>query len=203
MSGADRTTKVAVREQMRELLRSVSRDVRATAAVDVAAMVAPYLPSPETGALMGYMPRGEEFDVEPIMQAWLDAGGTLCSPVVNWVAGTMAPGLLGGLQPPHVRMGLRGVREPVSDDVVPMEQVAAVIVPGLAFDRAGRRLGRGGGFYDRFLSTVPPEVLRIGVCFDEQIIEAVPIDGHDCAVQLIVSPTEVIEASQQAPEALE
>jgi len=194
MSGADSTTKTAVREQMRELLRSVGRDVRATAAVDVATMVAPHLPSPETGALMGYMPMWEEFDVELIMQAWLDAGGRLCSPVVNWVAGTMVPGLLGGLQPPNVRMGLRGVREPVSDEIVPMEQMAAVIVPGLAFDREGRRLGRGGGFYDRFLGNLPPEVLRIGVCFDEQIIKAVPIDGHDCAMQLIASPTEVIEA---------
>jgi len=188
---------------MRELLRSVGRDVRATAAVDVSTMVAPHLPSPETGALMGYMPMWEEFDVEPIMQAWLDAGGRLCSPVVNWVAGTMVPCRLGGLQPPHVRMGLRGVREPVSDEVVPMEQVAAVIVPGLAFDRTGRRLGRGGGFYDRFLSKLPPEVLRIGVCFDEQIIKAVPVDGHDCAVQLIASPTEVIEAPQLGPQELE
>ena len=57
--------------------------------------------------------------------------------------------------------------------------VGVVLVPGLAFDRGGGRLGRGGGYYDRFLPTLPPDTARVGVAPEQLVVEAVPTDPHD------------------------
>ncbi len=59
------------------------------------------------------------------------------------------------------------------------DEVGVVLVPGLVFDRAGGRLGRGGGYYDRFLLTVPRDAARVGIVPQALVVEAVPMDAHD------------------------
>lgn len=81
-----------------------------------------------------------------------------------------------------------GVREPAAHcPVVPMNRLDLLLVPGLAFDLRGRRLGRGRGFYDRLLATA--HGTKCGICFDSQIVEAVPFEAHDVALDCIVTPT--------------
>jgi 5-formyltetrahydrofolate cyclo-ligase len=67
-----------------------------------------------------------------------------------------------------------------------------VIVPGLAFTAAGDRLGQGGGWYDRFLAGVRPECTSVGVCFVEQIVEALPVEPHDIVVDHVVTDAGVL-----------
>lgn len=67
------------------------------------------------------------------------------------------------------------------------DQVDVILVPGLAFDAAGRRIGRGGGFYDRFLLRLPPATLSVGVAFEAQRIDEVPADPHDRRVDVVVT----------------
>jgi 5-formyltetrahydrofolate cyclo-ligase len=67
-----------------------------------------------------------------------------------------------------------------------------VIVPGLAFTTAGDRLGQGGGWYDRFLSKVRPDCTTIGVCFAEQIVDALPVEAHDVSMDHVVSDRGVL-----------
>lgn len=73
--------------------------------------------------------------------------------------------------------------------------VDVVIVPGLAFTRGGRRLGQGGGWYDRFLAAVGPGTVTVGVCFDEQIVDDLPTEAHDVAVATVVTPTATYRAT--------
>jgi 5-formyltetrahydrofolate cyclo-ligase len=85
--------------------------------------------------------------------------------------------------------GKLGVMEPV---LSACEAVAGdldvVLLPGMAFNRLnGARLGRGRGYYDRVLERLPPEKLRIGICFHLQLHEAVPLESHDRHVQAIVT----------------
>jgi 5-formyltetrahydrofolate cyclo-ligase len=70
--------------------------------------------------------------------------------------------------------------------------IDAVLVPGVAFDVRGMRLGYGGGYYDRLLPCLRPDCLRIGVAFDEQILAEIPVEEHDEIVDLIVTQTRVI-----------
>lgn len=71
--------------------------------------------------------------------------------------------------------------------IVPAEALDMVVVPLVAFDRAGARLGYGGGCYDRYLPTVAPECLIVGIAFDEQRVDHVPTDAHDLPLPHIVS----------------
>lgn len=61
-----------------------------------------------------------------------------------------------------------------------------IVVPGMAFDREGHRLGRGKGYYDRFLAKYP-EVKTIGICFDFQLLESIPTEPHDRPVEDVIS----------------
>lgn len=71
--------------------------------------------------------------------------------------------------------------------IVPAKALNMIIVPLVAFDRTGARLGYGGGCYDRYLPTVAPECLIVGVAFDEQRVDHVPTDPHDLPLPNIVS----------------
>lgn len=74
----------------------------------------------------------------------------------------------------------------------PLHQAALIVVPGLAFDREGHRLGRGGGYYDRLLSAErqkSPQAVSIGVGFDHQLIDEVPLEQHDQHVDMLCMPS--------------
>ncbi|MEI6279846.1 MAG: 5-formyltetrahydrofolate cyclo-ligase [Verrucomicrobiae bacterium] len=65
-----------------------------------------------------------------------------------------------------------------------------ILVPGMAFDREGRRLGRGRGYYDRFLASATG--LVAGVCFDDQLAPAVPHEPHDARMDAVITPSEIV-----------
>ena len=84
-----------------------------------------------------------------------------------------------------------GKRVHVPEDEPPPDPLTidVVIVPGTAFTRDGHRLGQGGGWYDRFLQTVRPDCVTIGVAFSEQILDEVPVEAHDIPVHAVVTDT--------------
>lgn len=76
---------------------------------------------------------------------------------------------------------------------VPLNRLDLLLVPGLGFDRHGARLGRGKGFYDRLLAQTAG--IKCGVCLDEQLVQALPREAHDIAMNCLLTPTGLIEAS--------
>jgi 5-formyltetrahydrofolate cyclo-ligase len=75
----------------------------------------------------------------------------------------------------------------VPEDGVDAHWPDVVIVPGLAFTPAGDRLGQGGGWYDRFLSAVRPDCESVGVCFVDQLVDSLPVEAHDIAVDHVAT----------------
>lgn len=87
------------------------------------------------------------------------------------------------------------IRQPAeSSPRVAAVDVDAVIVPGVAFDERGARLGYGGGYFDRLLPTLRDDCFRIGIAFDEQILDEIPAEEHDEHVDVVVTPTRVFYA---------
>jgi len=70
---------------------------------------------------------------------------------------------------------------------VPHKKLDLVIVPGVAFDKKGRRLGRGGGYFDRFLEKVPKKTPRVGLAFKFQVVTALPWESHDQPVNKVIT----------------
>jgi 5-formyltetrahydrofolate cyclo-ligase len=85
-----------------------------------------------------------------------------------------------------LRLGYRGVREPAGPAIDP-SVVDAALVPGVAFDVRGGRLGHGGGHYDRLLAELPDDCVTIGVCFACQVVPQVPREDHDRDVDIVVT----------------
>ncbi|MEM9516424.1 MAG: 5-formyltetrahydrofolate cyclo-ligase [Actinomycetota bacterium] len=81
------------------------------------------------------------------------------------------------------------------EDEFPPTWPEVVIAPGLAFTPAGARLGQGGGWYDRFLADVSPGCTTIGVCFREQVLDDLPIEPHDIAVDIVVTDRGVVHSA--------
>lgn len=100
--------------------------------------------------------------------------------VMHWVGSpqTLIKGRFGILEPP------------ASDPVAAPTALDLILVPGVAFDRAGGRLGRGRGYYDRFLAAT--SAIKVGVCFEERLVPEVPCEAHDIRMDAILTPAELI-----------
>lgn len=86
-----------------------------------------------------------------------------------------------------LEQGIMGIMEPKSSCLKIRDLEAPVIVPGVAFDRKGNRLGYGGGYYDRFFQKEPLHQ-RIAIAYDFQIFDKIPAEEHDKTVDLIITP---------------
>ncbi len=90
--------------------------------------------------------------------------------------------------PPTARSSF-GIREPQDGSVLDPTAIDLVLVPALAFDGNGHRLGFGAGYYDRFLKTIRPDALRIGIGYEWQCVDALPVEPHDVPMHLLLTPT--------------
>jgi 5-formyltetrahydrofolate cyclo-ligase len=128
------------------------------------------------------------------VRAWQE-GKSIAVPRVDWAGGRMDPVEIRSLD-----VGIRttgpGVREPIAGTVVPLGMIDLIVVPGQAFDRNGFRVGRGRGFYDRFLAQQDIQAVRCGLCFHEQVMaDAIPTESHDIRMDLVVTDREVIHCN--------
>ena len=87
--------------------------------------------------------------------------------------------------PQDLQEGAYGILEPTGERFTDYDAIDVAIVPGMAFDAEGHRLGRGKGYYDRFLSRVP-YIYKIGLCFSWQMVDHVPCDEHDIVMDEVI-----------------
>lgn len=96
-----------------------------------------------------------------------------------------------------VCVGPLGARQPVDGPPTPIAEIDLVIVPGLAFDVNGNRLGRGRGFYDRFLGDPGFRGVACGLACEEQVVAAVPCEERDVRVHLLVTDERVMRFARK------
>jgi 5-formyltetrahydrofolate cyclo-ligase len=141
----------------------------------------------ETRSVLFYAPLPEEPDIWPVFMEIWKHGVAVALPKFDPSRKCYAAHLVRDPQTELV-IGHFGIREPGSScPVHPINLLDVVLVPGVAFDFRGRRLGRGAGYYDRLLSDVRGTTW--GIAFDEQISGALPVEPHDIHVNCILTPT--------------
>jgi 5-formyltetrahydrofolate cyclo-ligase len=96
----------------------------------------------------------------------------------------LAPGTWNIPEPPKTRWGEAGTE-------VPPSELDLIIVPGVAFDRNGGRLGNGGGYYDRLLAQVRKETVLYGVCFESQLFDRIEMETHDIPMDFVITEKNV------------
>ena len=82
-------------------------------------------------------------------------------------------------------IGNYGIMEPTGRLFTDLHDIEVAVIPGMAFDRNGHRLGRGKGYYDRMLAQMP-QIYKIGICFDFQLLENIPHDTHDILMDEVI-----------------
>lgn len=168
-------TKAAVRAQIRERVAALTD--RAPRDAAIVARLASLLPP---GPVLAYAAMADEVSLDPLLQRLASEGRLVLPRVRDGELEVVAVPRLEALVPGTLR-----IREPVGEPLSPTE-LAAVLVPGRAFDAAGGRVGRSGGYYDRLLPHAP-QALRIAVAWEAQVLPEVPMEAHDVRVDAIVS----------------
>ena len=90
----------------------------------------------------------------------------------------------------RLELGAFHIEEPTGNNTVPAEDIELVIVPAVAYDRSGNRLGRGKGFYDRLLATT--KATKVGVGYEFQIVDEIPAEPHDVKMDMVITQKTVI-----------
>ena len=132
-------------------------------------------------ALYGYMSYNQEVRTLPILEQALKDGKRVAIPKCYgpemrfiWIEDLT-----------QVEKSSFGIPEPIADTPVADDKTALVLMPGMAFDPQGRRIGYGGGYYDKFLAA-EPEHPTVALCFDFQMVEQLPVEEFDVPVELVL-----------------
>lgn len=174
--------KATIRAEMKARRRAISVEERARVSrIICERLIARKL----SGPVAVYLATPEEIDLTAFIEAAPARGIELLAPRWTGKAYELAP--LKGLNEAYLRKGPLGILEPLTANPYPLIP-NTYLVPGLAFTREGKRLGYGGGWYDRMMSGASAETVKIGLAYDFQIVDDLPFESHD------VTLTEVIGA---------
>lgn len=183
--------KDTLRNEMRSLFNGMTADVAAKSSVILARLkgITAFESARKADRLMSYLNFGNEVATQPFLST-----GSLIIPYCS--GGEIVPIRVHSFE--ELMLGQFGILEPkpsIREDTgrqVSFKKIDCVLVPGLAFDPNGNRLGRGKGYYDRFLLQLPAETLTIGLAYDNQIVDSVPTDPWDKPVKAVVTESRVI-----------
>ncbi len=178
--------KKALRQQIHERLAALPPEqwhARSAAACRLLCGTSEYR---RADVVMIFLSMPLEVDTTAIaIQSWND-GKRILAPRVSWEQRRMLPVEIHSLTT-DVEPGLMGVREPAEGLPVPVSDIDLVVVPGLAFDERGNRLGRGRGFYDRFLSHRDFRGVACALALEAQIVSEVPVGPLDMRIDMLVT----------------
>lgn len=149
----------------------------------------------ESGTILFYLNFRSEAATRKMIEAAFMAGKKVLLPKVDRKAHRLKLFEVKDLAA-DLEAGYMGIYEPVEGATRPAgpEEADLVIMPGVGFDANGKRLGYGGGYYDRLIETLRPDAKLIALAFDAQVVDEIPAEVHDKKVGKIITETRVITA---------
>ncbi|MGO8764268.1 MAG: 5-formyltetrahydrofolate cyclo-ligase [Limisphaerales bacterium] len=184
-------SKAGLRRNISAALKHLSPAQRKADSEEIRARLKEHLFFRQSHAVLFYAPLPEEVDVWPLLEETVNRGIVVALPCFDASRRRYLSRRLKNLQV-DILSGQFGIREPATGCIeVPLADLDLALVPGVAFDLRGHRLGRGKGYYDRLLENFRGK--KIGIAFQEQFVEAVPAEGLDVKMDVILTPTQSID----------
>jgi 5-formyltetrahydrofolate cyclo-ligase len=187
-----REAKRAMRERVLAARDALDGRTRAQDSVAIAQRIAGLASFRSAGCVVLTLPFRSEWDTRTLLEDALARGAAVALPRVNEAARMIE---LHRIRDPlfDVATGYRGIPEPLPSLArVQPGDIEWILVPGVAFDLHGRRLGYGGGYYDRLLPLLPAQATRVAGAFAVQLVESIPAAPHDLTVNAIATPTRLL-----------
>lgn len=173
--------KTLLRQTIRQRKRAMTEEEIARRSAALAALFAQSDAYRQAKTIYGYLPYNQEVRTVPMLQQALRDGKRVAVPKVY--GDEMKFIYLDDLT--QVEKGYAGIPEPVADGPVAQDETALVLMPGLAFDPQGHRLGYGGGFYDKFLASEPNHP-TLALCYEFQMLPSLETEAHDIPVDTVL-----------------
>ena len=187
MSQRTEELKAGLRRDIRARLEAMSPAERASASEQLRARLLDQPQFRAARSILCFAPTPDEPDIFPVIDHCLATGKEVALPGFDAAAGAYEARQIAATQR-DLSAGRFGIIEPASHcPLFPLNRLDFVLVPGVAFDFGGGRIGRGKGFYDRLLARVPG--FKCGVGFDCQLVAGVPLEPHDVRLNCILTPT--------------
>lgn len=183
---SDVINKSALRRQLRETLAAMPEPERHAKSLAACALVATSPEFQAASVVMLYLSTPHEVDTAPLALRCWQAGKSVVVPKVSWDQRRMLPVEITSLQTGLTTTG-HGIREPETGKPIPIAEIDLVLVPGLGFTGNGFRIGRGMGFYDRFLAQPEYVGVSCGLAFEEQIVPNLPVLDHDVPLSMLTT----------------
>ena len=181
-----------IRRTMRERRRALTSEERMAASEIICAKLAADAnislrvdPLDWGSSIAVYLASPQEIDLSPFIRKMRTMGVKVVAP--RWNGATYELAVLKELDETHLRQGPMGILEPTEAEIVSPKEVEVWLVPGLAFTRNGKRLGYGGGWYDRLLAEAPKGSLKLGIAHAFQVVGDLPSEPHDIVLSKIVA----------------
>ncbi|NOX21234.1 MAG: 5-formyltetrahydrofolate cyclo-ligase [Nitrospirae bacterium] len=183
-------------ELRREILKrrdSIPEEVRAVKSKEIMERLIEYAPFRQAKTLLLFASFRSEIDTFPIIRHALQEGKRVLLPRVNRESQTLELYSISSLD--DLVKGYMGIMEPDPErcSLSDAKGIDFILLPGAAFDLKGGRIGYGGGYYDRLLSSLERSTHLVAVAFEEQIVESVPCEEHDRRVHAIITDRRIIE----------
>ena len=187
-----REAKAALRARVLAERAALPAEVRASASGAIAAQILARGDFVAAKSVLVTLPFRNEWDTSTLVRAALAAGKIVAVPRIDTEARMLDLRAIRDLAR-DVGPGFRNIPEPLPDcPGVPREAIDFIVVPGVAFDREGRRLGYGGGYYDRLLPLLPPRAARVAGAFDLQLVDRVPAGPNDIPIDALVTESRAL-----------
>jgi 5-formyltetrahydrofolate cyclo-ligase len=180
--------KAELRARMRAIRDAIAPEERAARADAMQRRLLSLPGVAGAGGVLVFHAFGSEIPTRGVVAAFRARGATVLLPVVRdgrmhtaaWTEAT------------ELERAGPGFMQPAGGEPADPASIDLVVAPGLAFDMDGHRLGYGGGFYDRFLAALHRRALRVGVGYDEQLVDAIPHDDHDVPLHAVVTDARTV-----------
>ena len=194
MSESQDQQKIEIRGDIRAKLAAMSDEQWHEASAAACSRLTALEVFQHASVVMLYMPLAVEVDLTPAAIRCFQMGKVVCVPRVDWERRDMEPVEVTSFDDHVMEVDEHGLRNPRGGVPILPSLLELVVVPGLAFDAHGHRLGRGGGFYDRFLSRLRRSTTTVGLGFDLQVTDEVPVNEDDVSVEIVVTDRRVTYA---------